>query len=115
MFFVILSLFVKTYYGMRWIVKRFKRPALQTFYMASWAFYTSFCAQSLFIIFFTWDVFNNAYRALTLTSMFLCFPFFAILTGYMQYVDKQNYSLNLIRKVHSEAKRQSKLMHEQDR
>ena len=43
MFPVVCFLFWKTYYGVRWILKRFKRTALQTYYLSSWAFYTSYC------------------------------------------------------------------------
>ena len=40
---IICVLYYKTYAGLRWVFKNFRRPALQTYYRWSWAFYTSYC------------------------------------------------------------------------
>lgn len=115
MFPLVVFAFWKTGYGIRWVLKRFKRTALQTYYLQSWAFYTSYFAQQAFLLIWTWDIFNDQFRILTLICMFACFPLHIVLTIYMKYVDMQNRRRNDQSKDLSVKKRLSKLMSEQDR
>ena len=83
-------LFYKAYVGIRWVLRRCIRPAMQTYYLASWTFYTAYVVQTSFILFFTWDVFNDEFRVMILLSVLICFPLWVLLTLYMKYLDDQN-------------------------
>jgi len=91
---VVAFLFCKTAYGIRWVIKRFKRTALQTYYLQSWSFYTSYVAQQTFLLFWTWNIFNDTFRILSLICIILSFPLFTLLKMYMSHVDTMNLSRN---------------------
>jgi len=93
-----LNLYYKTYAGLRWVLKGFTRPAMQTFYLHSWAFYTSYFIQLSFILLFTWSIFVSTFRVMATLSLAICIPFWIILTLYMNWLDKQNFAMNFIRK-----------------
>ena len=83
-----LFLICKTVYGIRWIVKGYKRPALQSYYLQSWAFYTSYFTQETFLLMFSWDVFSQFYRVCSLIMIIACFPLHILLMTYMGHMDR---------------------------
>ena len=87
-------LIYKIFVGVRWVLKKFSRPAMQTYYMVSFAFYPAFFVQATFILSFTWDVFNSTYRGLMSYSIALCIPLQVILTLQMNFMDRQHRALN---------------------
>lgn len=93
-----LLLFYKMIMGVRWVVKRFKRTAMQTYYRVSWTFYSAYILQSTFLMCFAWNVFNDTFRILTLSTLIACLPLAIFLTFYMSYLDRQNRWINSIRK-----------------
>ena len=86
---ITLFLFYKTAMGIRWVIRRFKRPHMQTYYHVSWAFYSAYAAQASFALLYTWHVFNDEFRVLTTISICLCVPLWLILALYMSFLDKQ--------------------------
>ena len=115
MFPIVIFLFVKTGYGIRWIYKGFTRTALQTFFLCSWSFYTSYAIQVSYILMMSWDTFNNDFRGLSMTSIIMCFPLFVLLNLYMRHMDRQNFAMNMIRKEASEKKRKIELQRQSDK
>ena len=61
---IVAMLFYKTGTGVRWIKRRFQRPAMQTFYQVSWAWYSAYAVQGSFLLCFTYNVFNDHIRDL---------------------------------------------------
>lgn len=109
---IILNLYFKTYTGVRWIFKGkgFTRTALQTYYLNSWVFYTCYFVQAIFILCFTWKVFNDHIRIIATISIAICFPFWFILSYYMNWIDQQNFALNFIRKKAIQERKKSQLI-----
>lgn len=81
-------LLYKMVMGVRWVVKRFRRTAMQTYYRVSWTFYAAYTLQSTFLMYFAWDVFNTMFRVLTLSTLLSCVPLAIFLTFYMSYLDR---------------------------
>mmetsp|Transcript_22666 Transcript_22666/g.28032 ORF Transcript_22666/g.28032 Transcript_22666/m.28032 type:complete len:136 (+) Transcript_22666:157-564(+) len=72
-------LFLKTFYGLRWIRRGYTRPAFQSYYMWSWSFYTSFVVQEIMIIIFSWNVFAYIIRYSQLIAVCMCFIVFLLM------------------------------------
>ena len=98
-------LFLKLYYGSRWLKRSRTRPAFQTYYMVSWSFYTSFFVQEIMIIIFSWNVFIYEIRYAQLVSLLSCIIMFNLMRINMSFMDKQNQGINLIRKEAAETRR----------
>ena len=88
----------KTYYGLRWVKLKFTRPALQSYFQISWAFYTAFFIQTFYIMIFTWPIFSNTNRALLTMQIACCPPFFILMQLHMIYEDKKSLQMNIFRR-----------------
>ena len=102
---VLTILVYKAIKGFQMVKRGFARPAMQTYYLVSWAFYSAYVVQASFLLIFTWDVFNEMYRSLSLFNILIAFPLWGILAFYMQWLDRQSVVLNTkrIRKIERRA------------
>jgi len=50
---------LKVLRGIQWVRRKYKRPAMQTFYLVSFAYYASFVVQTSFLTIFTWNTFSD--------------------------------------------------------
>lgn len=94
----LIVLHFKTYAGLRWIKSGYSRPTYQSYYTLSISMYCSFSVQETLLIISTWNVFttfiNGSQVFLTIASI----PAAIILTLNMRFLDRQNLSVNLIKK-----------------
>ena len=98
MFPIIFTLFVKTYYGVRWFTKWYSRPYFQSYFRVSWSFYTAYEIQTSFILAATWDVFNRTIRGFTIFALIACPIVFIFMRAHMKYIDQQSFKMNELRK-----------------
>ena len=80
---------IKCVMGVRWIVKRFRRTAMQSYFILSISYYAAFCVQVGYLLIFTWDVFDNRLRGIFIYSIVICIPLAILVTIYMKYLDRQ--------------------------
>ena len=80
---------IKCVMGVRWIVKRFKRTAMQPYYILSISYYAAYSAQVGYLLLFTWDVFDIRLRGFLIYSIVSCIPLGILVTIYMKYLDRQ--------------------------
>ena len=80
---------IKCAMGVRWIVKRFKRSAMQSYYILSVCYYAAFCAQVGYLLIFTWKVFDTKLRSYFSYSIALCIILAILVHLYMKYLDRQ--------------------------
>ena len=92
-------LIYKTWTGVKWILRKFARPAMQTFYQVSWAWYTAYAIQGSFLLNFTWDIFNDEIRGLTLYTILVTVPLWLWLMFAVRWEDRQARSMNSVRKT----------------
>ena len=71
---------------------------LKRYYTVSFSFYLSYLFQQLFVLVWTWNVFNNTFRGLVLTSLIVIVPFWLILAIYVRYREVQNRQINQLRR-----------------
>ena len=99
--FVTLPLFiclaVKIYFGIRWC-KLMTLPALCSFYLISWTFYTSFVLTESLILIVAWHTFTDLYITIVIIAGVLCFMAWFFLYYHVTYEDQVNRTMNDYRK-----------------
>ena len=73
-------------------------PALTSFYLISWTFYTSFILAESLIIFAGFDSFTNLYITYVVIQDVLCVLCWLVLYFYVRQSEKNNCTMNEYRK-----------------
>ena len=93
-----LCLAFKIYFGIRWFKKGMTYPALSTFYLMSWTFYTSYVLAESLIIFVGFDSFTNLYITWTVSTMVVCLLAWIMLYFHVRQSEVNNRKMNEYRR-----------------
>ena len=93
-----ICLIVKIYFGVRWIKMKMSLPALCSYYVISWTFYTSYVLTESLIIMVGWHAFTNEYIACVISTIIVCFIAWFILYYFVKDGERNKRTMNEYRK-----------------
>jgi hypothetical protein len=102
---VVLCLIVKAYTGHAWMFRKDRnRSSLQTYYVTSWSFYSSFCIMQAFLLWATRHYISNLLLFGSLGLILACWLSWIILFFHMRFKDNQHYLMTSIRRETAQSK-----------
>ena len=90
-------------------------PALSSFYLISWTYYTSFVLAESLIVFSGFDSFTNLYITWTVVTMIVCLLAWIMLYFHVRQAEVNNRKMNEYRKAAIMKKHSVSARQEEDR